>query len=139
MEASDGMYGEILCTRFAQGYIVNGGGFSHCAAGSSVHTTRILGDEYWSKVRKEILTGGELRRNVRREVMKSKERKEVYDKFMSTAKAMANTTQRIIDLKENWDKKKDDLEKTNLQISDQVVQFMRDSQHLADFSQALKD
>ncbi|TGO45396.1 hypothetical protein BCON_0397g00060 [Botryotinia convoluta] len=91
MEASDGMYREILCTRFAQGYIVNGGGFSHCAAGISVHTTRKLGDEYWSKVRKEILTGGELGRNIKREVMKLKERKEVYDKFMSTAKDMADT------------------------------------------------
>ncbi|KAF7924969.1 uncharacterized protein EAE98_007057 [Botrytis deweyae] len=138
MEASDGMYGEILCTRFAQGYIANGGGFSHCAAGISVHTTRKLGDEYWSKVRKEILAGGELGRNVRREVKKLKERKEVYDKFMSTAKDMADTTQRLIDLKETWEKKKDELEKIDNKISDQVEQYIRDGQPLADFLEAFK-
>ncbi|KAF5870602.1 uncharacterized protein Bfra_009991ia [Botrytis fragariae] len=75
MEASDGMCDEILCTRFAQGYIVNDGGSSHCAAGISVHTKRRLGDEYWSKVRKEIFTGGGIGRRERK----------------------------LIDLKENWD------------------------------------
>ncbi|KAM0146460.1 hypothetical protein ACHAPC_004765 [Botrytis cinerea] len=114
MEASDGMYGEILCTRFAQGYIVNGGRVSHCAAGISVHTTRKLYDKYWPRVRKEIFAEDELRKNVRREVMKLKERKEFHDKSRSTTKDLADTTQRLIGLKEKFDQKKEALERMNL-------------------------
>ncbi|ESZ90912.1 hypothetical protein SBOR_8703 [Sclerotinia borealis F-4128] len=88
MEPSDGMYGEILCTRFAQGYITNGGGFSHGAAGIHVHSSRILGDEVWSEARQEALKEETLQKNVKEEVIRLKERKEKYDELMSTAKYM---------------------------------------------------
>ncbi|KAI9747334.1 MAG: hypothetical protein M1835_002145 [Candelina submexicana] len=45
---------EIMFTRLAQGYIKNGGGFSHYLAGRSNHSAQHISELDWAKFRKEV-------------------------------------------------------------------------------------
>ncbi|CZR63030.1 uncharacterized protein PAC_12927 [Phialocephala subalpina] len=49
-----GMYGEILLSRFALGYITQGGGFSHFQAGVSVGSAKDVPWEHYALKQKEI-------------------------------------------------------------------------------------
>jgi hypothetical protein len=75
------MYAEIILSRFALAYINQGGGFSHCMAGSSNAGVNTLGQPYWTKVRNEVSAEKSFLAKVKAEIEKEKERTQQFSSF----------------------------------------------------------
>ncbi|KAM3076247.1 hypothetical protein ACMFMG_006245 [Clarireedia jacksonii] len=96
-EACDAMFGEIMCTRYAQAYTSHGGGFSHYAAGRSIQSASKVPEEYYKGVQEELRNDEAFITRIQQEVEVIGRRNDVYERMFTSAEDQDGVLQRLND------------------------------------------
>ncbi|KAL3426660.1 hypothetical protein PVAG01_00169 [Phlyctema vagabunda] len=138
VDETHGMLGEIICTRFAQAYITQGGGFSHERAGKSVAGVHKMTSLYYSDMKDKMASTPGFQSVMNREM-------EIHLKKRSLLVELREVTEKEKELGDRWEKLKVDAEAllhANIQsdrdTSDPDVRVSKALKRLSKFSSSMK-